>query len=1023
MSSGSDDDERSHRHHKKRKEKHRHHKHHKEKIHKKEDHRPTKPATIWIDEAGGLAPSDAYRIDHKSDVSNLGYDSLYSGDTANYRRWFGDVCVGLRQGDTFKFTDSRNRIFKKRKVEVNIRYHRQVVAQNSQDALLHFTTDKSKRGTDKYLTADVLPLTTEEKEEKASPSVEISPESYISKHTSHYQQQLADNPHDTDLWLKFIAFQDEALVWGKPPGLFSGDESGSSSNVRHKHRLAVLERKVAIFERALESNPLSVELLVGHMTLAGEIWETERLVKRWKDIVFKQPNKSLLWLRYIEFCQSRFSFFRLSTLRTLYCKAISTLVAIIDRSLVSHRPEPDAEKHLLAIFLLYCYFLRQSGHAERSVACLQALVEFTMCCPVELLDNSCKERKTYFEAYWDSGSCHVGEEGAAGWRAWWEGRKQGFSATPLGQHQCPGAEIDVEVVKQEKEDEEEEEEEEEKEDKEEKEDEELQLVRVPTLSEAWIRLESHRDVVHCFPAKDEDEDDAGLDPERVVLFDDIASCLFILRDTKLQHTLLVEFLRFLGAPVLSPSFLLSVFPHLSNIIISPQEILHPSLSLTAVSYPLLRHHQPLSLGDEDKAFQTTVHGLLCSYSPSAPSLSSSVSSSPQVRQFTSNLFNQSLSLYPLGDARSPLSSLAESWLLYEFNILQQVKDGQSSIRAQKLHSLSISLLSEGWLTDHKFVWWFIAQLEQELDLKRKPSKLSKQYLQQYTSTPLSQDAKQALSLHCQFFVECVLGLRPAMACYRRHKDNRELAMYALVLLSEDGFNPTMLPVSVPTVSPARLLRSGSALRQNALHSVKSLCDSADFSHSLSLVACHGYYQYVLNDLETSCVALREVEQSLEEQLCGEERPPHCASILEPIYILHTQLILHHSQHYPIKPHFLREILQRALKFFPDHCWLLQAYIESEQHSFISGDLRRFFSSHAPQSVNASLWFLTVLSEVQRYHRLSQLVAGGERVDEPASGLLHRVRAILVRACQADNGHLCPALWRLNMKFEVSSVVV
>ena len=642
-----------------------------------------------------------------------------------------------------------------------------VIAQDGK-TLLHFTTDKSEEKDE--LTADILPLSMEEKEERFSPSVEISPESYISKQTSHYQQQLADTPHDTELWLKFIAFQDEALVWGKLPGLFSGDESVSSSNVRHKHRLAVLERKVAIFERALESNPLSEELLVGHMALAGEIWETERLVKRWKDIVFKQPHKSLLWLRYIEFCQSRFSFFRLSTLRTLYCKAISTLVAILDRSLVSHRPELDAEKHLLAIFLLYCYFLRQSGHTERSVACLQALVEFSMSCPVELLDTSCKERKKYFEAYWDSGSCHVGEEGAVGWRAWWEGRKQGSSMTPLGKYQCPGAEI--EAVKQEKED-----------DGEKEEDEELKLVRVSTLSEAWVRLESHRDVSHCLPAKDEDEDDVGLDPERVVLFDDIAPCLFILRDTKLQHTLLVEFLRFLGAPVLSPSFLLSVFPHLSNVIVSPQEILHPSLSLTALSHPLLRHHQPVSLGEEDRVFQTTVHELLCSYSPSSPSLSLSVSSSPQVRQFTSNLFNQSLSLFPHGDAK-PLSSLAESWILYEFNVLQEVKNEQRNSRAQKLHSLSISLLSEGWLMDHKFVWWFAAQLEQELDLKRKPSKLSKQYLQQYTSSPLSQDAKQALSLHCQLFVECVLGLRPAMAFYRRHKDNHELAMYALVLLSE-----------------------------------------------------------------------------------------------------------------------------------------------------------------------------------------------------------------------------------------------
>ena len=75
-------------------------------------------------------------------------------------------------------------------------------------------------------------------------------------------------------------------------------------------------------------------------------------------------------------------------------------------------------------------------------------------------------------------------------------------------------------------------------------------------------------------------------------------------------------------------------------------------------------------------------------------------------------------------------------------------------------------------------------------------------------------------------------------------------------------------------------------------SIKSFCDGGDFNPRFaSLVACHGYYQYLLNNLETSCVALREVEQVLEERLCTGECSPHCARTLESIYILHTRLIV------------------------------------------------------------------------------------------------------------------------------------
>lgn len=998
--STSNDDKESHRHHR-HKERTKHHKHHKEKK-KTESFYSSKPATIWIDEAG-LGLEEAYRIDHRSDTSNLGYDTLYSGDTANYRRWFGNTCIGSAQSGEVKFTDSRNHVFKKKKVLTDSRYYHGKLAQGNLDTVLHFTTkcEAEKAGS---LGTDFLPLT-KEKEGAVEESVETTPEVYITHRTSHYQQQLSESPHNIALWLDFIAFQDEAFVWGKPPGLFSGDELAGSSTVMKRHQLAVLERKIAIFERALESNPLSEDLLVGHMALVAEVWETERVVKRWKDIVFKQPHKSLLWLRYIEFCQSRFSFFRSSVLRTLYCKAISTLAAILDRSLVSHHPEDNAEKCLLALFLLYCYFLRMSGHTERGVACLQALVEFNICCPMELSDDSdisTKERVKFFEAYWDSGLHHVGEEGAVGWSAWWMERKEGHTPSPLGHYQCPKPKP---IIRSEQKEEDEDE------------DEELQMFHDSTLSEAWVKLESHRDMIHCFPANDKEEEDAaGIDPDRVVLFDDVAQLLFIIHDTNLQHTLLNEMLRFLGAPILSPPLIFSIFPHLSSLVSSPCEVLHPFVSPAAVSHSLLVYHQPSSLGSENNTFKSTVHELLCSYSPTvyssvSPSSSFSFSS---VSNFISNLFNQLVSL-------SSDTSLAESWLLHEYNKLQDVmiEGNEKNILGQQLHSLALALLSDGRIKNVKFLWWFVAQLEQALGTKRKPCELSKQFLKPFTTTPLHEKIRLTLPAHCQFFIECVLGLRPGMACYHRHKGNHELALYALVLLAEDEFNPTLLPVSTPTISPARLLRAENALQKCALRSVKTTDSRLDFD-PVPFIASHGYYQYLLNDLEISCAALREVEQVMEEHHCTEKQHTFYMHMLESTYILHTRLILHHSLHHPIKPHLLRDVLQHALQVFPNHCWLLQSYIESEQHSYISGDLRRFFSTEAPKSSNVNVWLFTVLSEVQRHHRLSQLVArgGGGGVDEPVSGLLHRIRAILTRACQARNGRLCPALWRLKMKFEV-----
>ena len=184
------------------------------------------------------------------------------------------------------------------------------------------------------------------------------------------------------------------------------------------------------------------------------------------------------------------------------------------------------------------------------------------------------------------------------------------------------------------------------------------------------RLESHRDVSHCLPAKDEDEDDVGLDPERVVLR---RYCtVSVLRDTILQHTLLVEFLSSLVLP----------FSLLQEQCHRLKEILHlcPSLHFHILFF-IISHCL-------EWRTDTNLWHELCSYSPSSPSLSL-LCHPLQVRQFTSNLFNQSLSLFPHGDAK-PLSSLAESWILSNLMYCKKLRTSRETVEHRNF-TLSQSL--------------------------------------------------------------------------------------------------------------------------------------------------------------------------------------------------------------------------------------------------------------------------------------------------------------------------------------------
>ncbi len=995
--------------HRKHEDKHRR-KRHKQSVEGNTALESAKPRTIWLDEAG-LDLKDAYRLDSKPDTNNLRYAGLYSGDVTSYRRRFGSHCLGLGSHQAIEWTDGRSKSFKKDgKKEKPTRYFRGGKTGSSvrsqSDVVLQFPGKRASSEVPQVEEYLVLEGEGEAGEEQAEQAAIVTPEVYISRRTAKYNRSLLEDPYDIRLWLEFIAFQDEALVWGRLPAAGMEGEESSVSYSKRRGQLVLFERKVAIYERALESNPLSVELLVGHMDLVQEVWETENLVRRWKDLVFQQPNKSRLWLNYIEFCQSRFSSFTTSSLTALYKKAVSTLSSIQDGRLKSHRPDPDTPNSLLAVFALYCSFLRQTGHSERGVACFQALIEFNLCCPGELLSTEVtfKEKAEFFEAFWDSGVPRFGEEGAAGWNSWLEATKKSGAAThaqlgaldasvfrkaiEAGSDGGTDDEIDPEVSK----------------------------IAGLSLREAWLVLEQDREREGGLPwrpdtAKGESEDDCT-DPDRMVVFDDVSATLFSVTDPKLHLRLVLSFLHFLGAPLPAPPTD-SPLPHLpftglespSEVYTAPSALIRSLLSATPLVC-LPTAYQLMGTGRGCNLFRDSRLDQLVS------NLSFLPEQDPTASDFISNVCNQALTL--LGDGSEQIA-VAQVWIHHELSLVARdlvaccpSKPGKAvRSKVKTVQKLVKGLLRLESHRNNLSLWNSCALLENQVGNFSESVRLYESVLSQYKSGP---ECSQGLLELYVCFCSCLLGLEPSLVTAPRTKRDSKLALHALVCLAE-GRTYEVVGAGEPVIPPGRLLKARAVFEK-----IASLNEQESRAQWTICCAC---FEYLTKGLKCACEVLDRYTRTSTADISLEE----AASTKGKLYaVLHFQcrLVLHHSLGNPIQPAVLRRALQKSLNLFPDDGWFLVAYINSEQQSYISGGLRRYFDSQAPRASTPLPWLFAVWAELQRRHRLRDLreAGGGGAFDEPETGTVHRTGALLRRAVESSTGRHCPLLWRLLMKFEV-----
>uniref|UniRef100_A0A8C9VEP1 NRDE-2, necessary for RNA interference, domain containing n=1 Tax=Scleropages formosus TaxID=113540 RepID=A0A8C9VEP1_SCLFO len=951
----------------------------------------TQGSFIWLDDL--TAPTDRpFCIDKKADSANWEYKSLYRGDIPRYKRK-GNSSLGLDPAtQAVTWTDTKTSE-KKRGDRTSERYFSRSCQQLLNTVDLSVVT--GSRGSGPNLTAVrfiPVPQCLEEEGSADTPQVPsaVNPLGVYDSSTSlwlqgkgrqepglqkeegsavtsrggssstalmaarveDFNRRLRENPSDIPTWLEFVHFQDE-LTAGPSP--FSGSE-GDVDRCKKSLKMT-LEKKMAILERALESNPGSVELKLARLDLGRELWDPAALLREWRQLVFLHPNNAELWRAYLLFIQGQFSTLTVSKVNGVYGKCLSTLASVQDGALVSHPALPGTEEAMLVIFLQQCHFLRQAGHSEKAIALFQAMLDFTFFKPDSVKEMHTKQQVEFFEPFWDSGEPRIGEKGARGWKAWMHQQERGGWVIPSepddddDDDQDDGSEVK---------------------------DKTWPKWRI------WLDVEASREANHWLPwrpdkTKGQSEEDCE-DPDQQVLFDDVGPSMILLSKPELRFQLLCSFLRFLGLPCdmdypCGPSW----------------SILLDNLALLVEE---LDADRPLSCSDLWQAGVSPVGHMTTLGAPRRM-----VGLCKQGEEFMQNVLHQ---LWPLLSA-SERSKLSLYWIQYEkIKVMRCVRSrNKRHMRSQGKRSKKVAkrLLKEAENRNDLALWREFGHLEWLLGNLEEARKVLDTALSLGLSRGLQDRALCDLCLlYAQLEVEQGVGPTAGTASPTLH---------ILTRLAEGG---TYSPFS-GQVSPVSILKARRTFEQAQETNCRPGlvgCFALFQYLTVGVEAADKVYQQAMERLE-------ERHTDHQEEILGEVN-----SELEALSVARASLLRHVASACPLS-RLRDALTSALSHFPNNsHLWKLYLSAENRYHNagrarrFLhtltcraTSAIPRLFAISAEQKRKE------LVDTVQRSDRY-----GDVRATLPETGLKHRIRALFESAVATEHGSRCPLLWRMYIHFLV-----
>ncbi|XKL68828.1 hypothetical protein PGB90_006597 [Kerria lacca] len=169
----------------------------------------------------------------------------------------------------------------------------------------------------------------------------------LTEKTASYNRQLTEDPHNEELWLEFVNFQDKKIEFEKRYRKMKNDSQNTE------------ERKLSILDKALSHNPLSESLLYCKFDVMCKLYDPDKLSNEIFSALRQDFGNTNLWIRYINITQSTLSRCRVSEVISLYAKAMEKINFMQKYGILA------TELQLLELFTFSAFFLRQCGLWEQ----------------------------------------------------------------------------------------------------------------------------------------------------------------------------------------------------------------------------------------------------------------------------------------------------------------------------------------------------------------------------------------------------------------------------------------------------------------------------------------------------------------------------------------------------------------------------------------------------------------------------------------------------------------------------------
>ena len=322
-------------------------------------------------------------------------------------------------------------------------------------------------------------------------------------------QRVDADPTNVDAWMDLINHQDRVLTSGKQL---------SKSKVTNAERLSTADIKLSMLEKALVkvTDPQGTErLLLNMMDIGSMIWETSKLSSKWRNVLQNNSRHVSLWIKYLDFQQTRFSSFRYEDYRDVASTCLKILREASPSKPMSQDTKTEYDKIQLYVLVRLTLCIREAGYPEHAIAIWQAALEYNLSKPHHLVD---KEKDTgycatpdilkCFEDFWESEVPRIGDEGSRGWAKF----TLDDGILPNPKKDAASAFDDAEAT-----------------------------------IDSWVRSERIKSLQARRPARtiDDVEED---DPYRVILFSDIQPFLLVLSSPLPHQDLAYAFLSFCHFP-------------------------------------------------------------------------------------------------------------------------------------------------------------------------------------------------------------------------------------------------------------------------------------------------------------------------------------------------------------------------------------------------------------------------------------------------------------------------------------------